>query len=180
MGDQVSVVIPVYNGADFLRSAIASVYAQTILPGEVIVVNDGSNDATESILRELGGATEPPLRWVSTENRGDASARNLGIAMAGGDFLAFLDHDDVWHPTKLARQLERFAAAPGLALSFTAYVWAEDGSRRPVRHASWDTDPAAVLERLMRTPCVGPPSTVMLRREAFTKVPGFDVTVRVA
>src|SRR5436190_13734941 len=103
----VSVIIPVYNGK-FLEEAVASAYAQTSPPGEVIVINDGSTDDTERHIRNLASELPPNFIWRTKENGGAASARNAGLRLATGTHIAFLDADDVWHPEKLKRQLEHF------------------------------------------------------------------------
>jgi teichuronic acid biosynthesis glycosyltransferase TuaG len=117
---RVSVVMPVYNAARFLASALASVQAQSFTDWELIAVDDGSTDPSGRILADLA-AQEPRLRPLSTGgNQGAGVARNLGLDAARGRFVAFLDADDLWHPEKLARQLIWFEAHPA-ALSFTAY-----------------------------------------------------------
>src|SRR5438105_7826251 len=88
----VSVVIPVYNGAAFVGAAIDSALAQTSGIGECIVVDDGSQDSTADLVRAYG----PPVRLYSQPRSGVAAARNQGVALATGDYVAFLDADDVW------------------------------------------------------------------------------------
>ena len=195
----VSVVIPAYNSEGFIAETIDSVYAQTVLPAEVIVVDDGSTDGTSSLLGQLAGRLPATFRWVTQKNGGEASARNLGVRLATGRFVAFLDHDDLWHPEKLARQLDQFAADPELSVSFTAltlvpYERADDGSLRPhgglrgaagplrevpergvqYLHKSWDPDPQPMLQELMSHSPIGSASTVLVRREALDRVPGFS------
>jgi len=173
------VVIPVYNGAQSLAEAIGSIYAQTTVPDEVIVINDGSTDDTEGLLRRLEADLPPTFRWVSAEHRGEASARNLGVKLASGAFVAFLDHDDKWYPTKLARQIEHFASEPTLSLSFTGYVRTTGATAGAVQHEEWNADPTAVLRKLMRSCAVGPPSAVLIRRETLSRVPPFDESLAV-
>jgi glycosyltransferase involved in cell wall biosynthesis len=97
----VSVIIPTYNRASLLVRAVESVLVQTHRNTELIIVDDGSTDDTATILRGYGHQ----LRLFQQENAGPAAARNRGIAAANGDFIAFLDSDDYWLPTKLERQL---------------------------------------------------------------------------
>src|SRR4051812_49617708 len=101
----VSVVIPVYNGAQSLAEAIGSIYAQTTVPDEVIVINDGSTDDTEGLLRRVEGDLPPTFRWVSAQHRAEASARNLGVKLARGAPVGFLDHDHKPEPTNRARSI---------------------------------------------------------------------------
>jgi len=110
----VSVVIPAFNAAKYLREAIRSVLEQTHKPLEVIVVDDGSSDATASVARRFGS----PVRVLGRPHGGIGAARNAGLAETRGEFVALLDADDLWERDKLARQLERFDADPGLDLVF--------------------------------------------------------------
>jgi glycosyltransferase involved in cell wall biosynthesis len=97
----VSVVIPCYNAASFLREALESALAQTHPPDEVIVVDDGSTDNSA----DIAGAFGLPVRVIRQANQGESVARNRGIEEARSEWVAFLDADDVWRPTKLERQL---------------------------------------------------------------------------
>src|SRR3982750_4832480 len=116
-GTGVSVVLPVYNGRQFLSEAVASIYAQTAPPDEVIVVNDGSTDDTEELLRRLEAELRESFRWVSRAHRGEASARNTGLGLAHGEFVAFIDYDDRWYSEKLAKQLGQLVSEPELGVS---------------------------------------------------------------
>lgn len=109
---RVSVVIPAYNCGPLAAEAVASALAQTAPPAEVIVVDDGSTDDTAGHLAGFG----PPVRVVRQPNGGVAAARNRGVAEAAGDWVGFLDADDVWHPRKLEVQLAAAAARPDLGL----------------------------------------------------------------
>lgn len=108
----ISCIIPTYNGERYLSEAVGSVLAQSYRPLELIVADDGSSDGTVRIADAYG----EPVRCVSQANAGPAAARNLGVRAAQGEFVAFLDQDDLWRPEKLARQHERFAARPELDL----------------------------------------------------------------
>ena len=114
-----SVVTPAWNAAATLAATVASVRAQTLPDWEMIVVDDGSTDATRTLAGELAAA-EPRLRLIAwDDNRGPAAARNAGIRAARGRFIAFLDADDLWYPAKLARQVAALEA--GSPLVFAAY-----------------------------------------------------------
>jgi glycosyltransferase involved in cell wall biosynthesis len=93
-----SVVIPSYNRSDMTVDAVNSVLGQTFRDFEIIVVDDGSTDGTEQVLRRFG----EKIRYHKQENAGVAAARNRGIALSGGDYICYLDSDDLWHPQKLA------------------------------------------------------------------------------
>jgi glycosyltransferase involved in cell wall biosynthesis len=103
----ISVVIPCYNAAPFLRPAIESILGQTRPATEVIVIDDGSTDDSARIASSFG----PAVRVIRQENQGESAARNRGIEAATGDWVAFLDADDLWLPTKLERQAELIRSA---------------------------------------------------------------------
>jgi glycosyltransferase involved in cell wall biosynthesis len=155
-----SVVIPVYNGARFLDAALASVFAQTYRPIEVIVVDDGSTDTTPAVV-----ARWPQVRSVRQENAGVAAARNTGLALAGGDFVALLDADDVWEPDKLARQIAHLDAHPGLGYVCSRYRnFLEPGHARP----DWLSAKQLAEEH------IGSLSSFLARKEALARVGPFD------
>lgn len=106
---KVSVIISVYNGERYLAEAIDSVLAQTYQDFELILIDDGSTDRTKEIIQSY-----PTIRYFYQENQGVAAARNLGVAQSRGDYLTFLDADDLWLPEKLALQIEAFAGNPHL------------------------------------------------------------------
>jgi glycosyltransferase involved in cell wall biosynthesis len=109
---EISVIVPTFNGERFLEEALRSAVAQTLPPLEVIVVDDGSSDASAEIAEAFGG----PVRCVRQENAGVAAARNRGLALARGEFIAFLDHDDLWPPDKLEIQAAALRADPELGI----------------------------------------------------------------
>ena len=106
----ISCIVPVYNGERFLAEALDSILAQTHQAVEIIVVDDGSTDATPEIVASYGER----VRYERQENAGPASARNVGLDLALGELVAFLDADDLWHREKLALQTARFQKRPEL------------------------------------------------------------------
>ena len=176
----VSVVIPAYNCERYVREAIDSVLAQTFTEFELIVVNDAATDGTADILREYEGMDR--VRIVAHEtNRGLSAARNSGIAAARGDYVTFLDADDVWRPEKLAYQVAILKEKPHLALLGNAEVNFFDGDQyvfpplpeKPELHAlEW--------EKLLRGSCGMSPSNAIMRKECFSEVGGFDTELRAA
>lgn len=118
----VSVIVPCYNQAHFLPESIGSVLAQTFADWECVIVNDGSPDNTREVAMSLA-ANDPRIRYVEQKNRGLSGARNRGIDEAKGNYIQFLDSDDVLHPEKLEIQLEVLRAQPGIALSFCDYYF---------------------------------------------------------
>ena len=102
----ISAVIPLYNGARTIEQALRSIFRQSLPAAEIIVVDDGSTDDGAAIVERL--AREHPVKLFRKENGGQSSARNYGIARAGGDFIALLDQDDVWYPNHLERLAQPF------------------------------------------------------------------------
>lgn len=164
----VSVIIPTYNRAGQVAEAVASVAAQTFRDFEILVVDDGSTDATPEVLASLEGVRV--LRHAC--RRGVAAARNLGAAKAKGEWLAFLDSDDLWLPEKLARQMAYFDQRPGLLLCQTDETWVRHGVRvnKPASHRK--VAGRIFLPSLER--CMVSPSAVVLHRQLLADHGGFD------
>src|SRR2546426_10667200 len=93
----ISCIVPVFNGERYLHETLNSILAQTYRPLEIIVADDGSTDGTRTIVASYG----QQVRYLWQLNAGPAAARNLGLTAAKGEFIAFLDADDLWHPEKL-------------------------------------------------------------------------------
>jgi glycosyltransferase involved in cell wall biosynthesis len=159
----VSVIIPVFNAERFVREAIDSVFAQTGRPLEIIVVDDGSTDGTANAVR---ACEEAEVRYVAQANAGPQVARNHGVRLAQGDFIAFLDADDIWEPAKLEVQLTQFAENAALDCSFTRtrLFWEPELKEDEARHrASGDVEVDGF--------CF---STMLVRRSLFDRVGPFD------
>lgn len=163
----VSVIIPTYNRRDFVREAMASVLAQTFQDFELIVVDDGSTDGTVDVVREF-----PRARYLSQENRGVSAARNAGVAVSRGELIAFLDADDLWQPQKLATQVAFFATRPEAHICQTEEVWLRNGVR--VNPRNKHRKPSGDIFAASLHLCLVSPSAVMMRRELFDRVGGFD------
>lgn len=106
----ISVIIPVYNGKQFLSEAVDSILQQNYHPLEIIIVDDGSTDGTAELQSTFG----KHVRYIYQDNKGPAAARNTGIAAAGGQFIAFLDSDDMWPSNKLGTQINNLLREPDL------------------------------------------------------------------
>lgn len=155
----VSIIIPVYNGARYIREALASAVSQTWEPLEVIVVDDGSADNSAEIAGAFAG-----VKVLRKANGGVASARNVGIGQSQGAFLAFLDHDDVQHPEKTARQMSALAESPGSGLALCHKQYVIEG--QPPKWFRGPTDGSPVQGFV--------PSCWLVRRETFERVGLFD------
>ena len=112
---KVSAVIPTYNAAPYIAQSVDSVLAQTFAPCEIIVVDDGSTDDTARVLAPYG----EKIKYIYQKNQGEPAARNTGIRAATGDYIAFLDADDLWVPEKLELQMQYVAAHPECAMVYT-------------------------------------------------------------
>jgi GT2 family glycosyltransferase len=115
MAPSFSVVIPSFNAGPYLRPAIESALAQTTPPMEIIVIDDGSTDGTIEVARSFG----PPVKVHCQSNHGQGAARNVGMSLAQGDWIALLDHDDLWDPDKLEAQAEAIRANPDAVVVYT-------------------------------------------------------------
>lgn len=165
--ETVSVIIPVFNGSSTLAAAIESVRRQTYPDHEIIVVDDGSTDGTAEIAKAFSD-----VRYIRQENRGVGAARNRGVAEARGQYVAFLDADDLWLRKKLEIQLEILRVEPGIdAVQCSAYLVDE---RLRVVDARWCTpahDSCLDYLLLRNLPSVG--SSAVIRRARLEALGGF-------
>lgn len=161
----ISVVIPCYNAGRFLRETIDSILAQSYSPMEVIVVDDGSTDDSAAIAESYG----PPVRVVRQHNQGESVARNRGIEDARGDWIAFQDADDYWHPDKLSRQVASIEDDCS-AICTRYYRFTNDVSVGAKRKFSSKMRPFTVMEMLRDgQPCQI--ASLMVRRSIPTRFP---------
>jgi glycosyltransferase involved in cell wall biosynthesis len=180
-GPAVSVVIPAHNSAAFVAEAVESVLAQTFRDYEIIVVDDGSTDHTDEVLRRFGGA----IRSHCQPNQGPAAARNAGIGLARGALVCFLDADDVWTSDKLARQVDFMTQHPEIGLLFTdATEWSGDVIQKPSILATMafgaDARSQVPLQGAFRKLLIEnfiPTSSVMIRKDCFPRAGLFDVAL---
>jgi glycosyltransferase involved in cell wall biosynthesis len=175
MSPGTSVIIPSYNSAAYLPDAIDSALNQTIVPLEVIVVNDGSTDETPRILERYQGR----IVAITQENRGLSGARNRGIAAARGELVAFLDADDVWLPEKLEKQIECLNEHPRAGLVHSAaLLWNHETGVQGVRFNGNPGQLAGACYEEFFTLNRVTVSTMVVRRECLAKVGIFDEDIR--
>jgi glycosyltransferase involved in cell wall biosynthesis len=166
----VSVLIPVHNTARWLAETVASVQAQSITDWELIAIDDGSTDGSAEVLQTLAGQ-EPRMRVLARANRGLVATRNELLALARGEFIAWLDSDDRMTPDRLALQLERFAREPGL-LCLGGACKLTDPDGLPIRTHAFPTDHDDLVKAMRDEIAFYFPSVTM-RREAAIKAGGF-------
>ena len=165
---QVSAVIPTHNRLHLLRRALYSVQAQTLPPLETIVIDDGSTDRSHESL-----ATEfPNVQWIRQSNHGVSHARNQGIKQAKGEWIALLDSDDAWHPSKLEEQNQFLQQNLGLLFCHTDEAWIRRG--KSVSHPAYlnKSNQDIFLKSLAR--CIICPSSVVIHQKIFEKIGFFD------
>jgi len=167
----VSVVIPTYNRGWIIREAIDSVLDQDLKAFELIVVDDGSTDNTQEILSSY----RDKIKVIRQENKGVSAARNKGIVLSSGTYVAFLDSDDLWLPGKLETQLEFFRNNPDALICQTEEIWVRNGRRvNPgKRHKKVS---GFFFEKSLEL-CMVSPSAVMMKNELFNTSGFFDETL---
>lgn len=172
-GPKISVVIPTYNAAHLVVDAIDSVLAQTAPADEIIVIDDGSADNTSAALARYGDR----LRYIVQKNAGASSARNHGVQLAQGDYVAFLDADDVWHPRRLEFQLKAIAKHPDLGLlGCKVFEWPAD--RMPkVNEAEAETVVFVPWDQLVLKTCIATTSSIV-RKSIVDQLGGFDTSLK--
>lgn len=166
----ISVIIPAYNSEKTIRETIESVLQQTFSDFELIVIDDGSQDSTLEIISSM---QDSRMKVFSYPNAGGAVSRNRGFSYSSGEFIAFLDSDDLWTPDKLESQLKALQENPQAAV---AYSWMDciDESGKFFRPGSHRTETGDIFAKLFLIPFVESGSNPLIRRQAFIEVGGFD------
>lgn len=186
----ISVVMPAFNSAAHIKEALASAYRQSLRPYEIIVVDDGSSDDTAALASAAGA------RVLTQENAGPAAARNAGIRAASGDWIAFLDADDLWSDEKLERQFRAPRQAPQVGFVFCDFTTFDEcgthrrtgfeelghvreGKRTPLEPALWLCDKESLGQGFLNAMFILT-STVLVRRDILMSDDLFDVRMRCA
>jgi GT2 family glycosyltransferase len=170
---KITVVIPVYNAMTYLPKTLHSVLQQTFTDYEVLIINDGSTDSMASWISSID---DPRVRLIFQKNQGLAGARNTGIAHARGDYIAFLDADDLWEPTKLEKQVQCFQAYPHAGVVYTWTLLVNEDGEPTGRMFASDAE-GNVWQQLLETDVISSGSCALVRRDCFGKVGGFDRTL---
>lgn len=186
MSVTLSIVIPVYNGAGFIAETVKACLNQTYRDFEIVVVNDGSKDTTAAELAQFGDA----IRVITIPNGGVSNARNVGVRASCGEYVAFLDADDIWYPDKLDRHLEAMQRFPDVGFSCSNYKVRYKGADTSIHFDQFANDAQMVFDKpmdgdtvfqvLIRCNFVGTCSNVIARRALLEEVGLFDTSLRQA
>lgn len=161
----ISVIIPTFNRKDTLKAAIKSVFAQTLHPDEVIIVDCGSTDGTKEAVYNCN----EPIKFLETKTSGASAQRNIGIFNAKGSYIAFLDDDDIWHPEKLKIQMGFLDQHPEISMISAGNI--RIGGDIKIHRPKWII--GDLYQKLFMKSFISTPS-VMVKREVFDKVGGFN------
>lgn len=172
----ISIIVPVFNGEITIRDTLESVLNQTFSDFELITIDDGSQDSTLDIISQI---PDSRIKVFSYSNAGLAASRNRGLAQASGEYISFIDADDLWTQDKLEAQLNALIKNPqaGVAYSWTDYI---DESSQFLRRGSHITVNGDVLEKLLLVNFLENGSNPLIRREAFDSVGNFDESLPAA
>jgi glycosyltransferase involved in cell wall biosynthesis len=169
----ISVVIPAFNASKYIAETIRSVLRQSLPADEVLVIDDGSTDDTGAIAASFG----PPVRVIRIPNSKLPAARNRGVNEAKGEWIAFIDADDLWEDNKLERQMQELSRHPEADLCYTGRVLLDESPDTPVLRDVINVPPAAKIgEELLHTNKFAP-SCVVIRRSTFLAVGGHDTSL---
>ena len=166
-----SIIIPTFNRCELLNRALISVYNQTFSDYEVIVIDDGSTDGTAEMLQKKFTG----IRYIFQPNNGVSTARNKGLELAKGDWIAFLDSDDQWLPQKLEKQISLLKAWPDYKICHTEEIWIRNGIRvnqmkKHKKTGGWIFPQCLPL-------CAMSPSSILIHHSVFDCIGNFDISL---
>ena len=164
----ISVVIPSYNRKEFLKRSIDSAINQTKEPLEIIVVDDGSTDGTEAMIKN----DYDFVKFIKQKNKGVSAARNIGIKVSIGEWICFLDSDDEWKKDKLEKQINAMKSNPGYKFFHSNEIWIKNGIRinQKKKHKKYGGD---IFDKCLDM-CRISPSSVMIDKTVFDEVGNFN------
>ena len=164
----ISVVIPSYNRKEFLKRSIDSAINQTKKPFEIIVVDDGSTDGTETMIK----SDYDFVKFIKQKNKGVSAARNIGIKVSIGEWICFLDSDDEWKKDKLEKQINAMKSNPGYKFFHSNEIWIKNGIRinQKKKHKKYGGD---IFDKCLDM-CRISPSSVMINKTVFDEVGNFN------
>lgn len=173
----VAVVVPMFNAERTIGATVASICRQTHQALDIIIVDDGSSDGSTAIAAAYA-KRDPRIRILQQTNSGVAAARNNGVAATDAEFLAFIDADDLWAPSKVALQWQALVeGGPSAGLAYCWYALIDENSRVFSLHNRPSAE-GYVLQRMCRNNFVGNGSSMLMRRSAFEKAGQFDPSLR--
>ncbi len=165
----VSVIVPMFNAVEFIERCLSSVYSQTYSLHEVIVVDDGSSDGSGLLVSDKF----PGVSLFSISNKGAAGARNYGVKVSSGNFIAFIDADDVWHKEKIAKQMQIFRNQPSLGMVFSNHYFISPAGVRPCPEKRERLMKGDIVRNIFELSGLGTP-TVVIKKSVFVNLGGFD------
>ena len=168
-----SIIIPAYNAIKYLPETLDSVLKQTFRNFEVLIINDGSSD---NIIEWAADIIDPRVKLISQDNQGVSAARNAGIKKSRGEYIAFIDADDLWEPTKLEKQLQCLKKNPSLGLIHTAMTLIDEKGKSLGRTFISNIEGDALKALLEENTIVT--SSVTVRRNCLETVGNFDNSLR--
>ena len=166
----ISVIIPVYNGEKTIQETIESILNQTFSDFELLVINDGSQDSTLKIVSDIHDSR---IIFFSYLNAGVSASRNRGLSHAMGEFISFIDADDLWIPDKLEAQVKALQENPQVAVAYSWTDWIDE-SNQLLGRGSYLPEQGDVFAKLLLNDFVASGSNCLIRRQALIEVGGFD------
>lgn len=173
---KVSVIIPTYNRAEKLHKSMESVLAQTYGDFELLIIDDGSTDSTAEVVSSFG---DDRIRYVKmAQNVGASAARNEGVRLAEGDWIAFHDSDDFWRPDKLQKQMDYMERNPEYDVIYCSYLMHTDEEEIVVPNENWSGElEGDLFISLLARNSIGAP-TMLIKKSVFEETGGFDTSFK--